>query len=391
MVVRSVMTPGLIMIYLDNGWGGGVWDSSITTGQPGIDVAQAPAGNGISAVDIGHRDSVPPNAVNAQLIGTSSFSNRVDLQWTGVVDDTYGSGFRQYYIYRDGSWLAGLLNPTFSDTTVTPGNHTYTISALDYHFNAANTTINVNVPAAGAIDPRQIGVRPLGTYWGYGGEQIDMRSGNLNYSVPLLKAVGRGGWGVNFNLTYNSQNWRQDSGGTWQFGRDVGYGHGWKLLAGSLIPVYSTTWVLHHYIFTDSTGAEYRLDQNNNGVWSSKESIYVYYDSNAGRLYFRDGSFWVLGCTSAGSEQDAGTMYPTIMEDTNGNQITVGYNSGGGVTWANSSARISTIRDVRPSYYPTYTFTFNNDSPPHLTGITNGISTSEAYSFSPRPQANLRK
>jgi len=40
-----------------------------------------------------------------------------------------------------------------------------------------------------------------------------------------------------------------------------------------------------------------------------------------GRLYFRDGSFWVLGCTSAGTEQDAGTMYPTVMEDTNGNQL----------------------------------------------------------------------
>ena len=36
------------------------------------------------------------------------------------------------------------------------------------------------------------------------GEQIDMRSGNLNYSIPLLKAMSRGGWSLGFNLTYNS-------------------------------------------------------------------------------------------------------------------------------------------------------------------------------------------
>jgi hypothetical protein len=29
-----------------------------------------------------------------------------------------------------------------------------------------------------------------------------------------------------------------------------------------------------------------------------------------------------------------------------------------------------------------YSFTYNTDSPPHLTGITNTIGTSEAYTFS---------
>ena len=55
--------------------------------------------------------------------------------------------------------------------------------------------------------------------------------------MPLVKAMGHGGWSVGFNLTYNSQNWRQDPGGTWQLGEDVGYGYGWKLLAGSLLPL----------------------------------------------------------------------------------------------------------------------------------------------------------
>jgi hypothetical protein len=111
-------------------------------------------------------------------------------------------------------------------------------------------------------------------------------------------AVGRDGRGVTFQLSYNSQIWRQDTGGTWQFGRDTGYGQGWRLQAGSLTPVYSGYFNLDHYIFIDSTGAEYRLDQKNGGVWSSKEAIYVYYDSNTGRLHFTDGSLWTFGCTS---------------------------------------------------------------------------------------------
>ena len=54
-----------------------------------------------------------------------------------------------------------------------------------------------------------------------------MRSGNLNFTIPLLKVKGRG-WNVPFNLSYNSQNWRHDSGGTWNLGRDRGYGYGWS-------------------------------------------------------------------------------------------------------------------------------------------------------------------
>jgi hypothetical protein len=42
-------------------------------------------------------------------------------------------------------------------------------------------------------------------------------------------------------------------------------------------------------------------------------AFYVSYDS--GRLYFPDGSFWTFGSASAGTEEDPGTMYPTLMED----------------------------------------------------------------------------
>lgn len=71
----------------------------------------------------------------------------------------------------------------------------------------------MDTPPTGNIGPRETGVRSLGSYWGDGAEQIDMRSGNLNYSIPLIKAMARG-WSASFNLTYNSQNWRLDNAGT---------------------------------------------------------------------------------------------------------------------------------------------------------------------------------
>jgi hypothetical protein len=63
-------------------------------------------------------------------------------------------------------------------------------------------------------------------------------------------------------------------------------------------------------------------------VWSSTESAFVWYDSNTNLLHFRNGTFWVMGCVSAGGEPDAGTLYPTVVEDSNGNQIIITYMAG---------------------------------------------------------------
>lgn len=79
---------------------------------------------------------------------------------------------------------------------------------------------------------------------------------------PLLRPQGRGGWSVPLGLSYNSQNWLKDSGGTWKLGDDSGYGFGWRLMAGALIPYWSDPNTLAHYTFIDATGAEYRLEVN---------------------------------------------------------------------------------------------------------------------------------
>jgi len=60
---------------------------------------------------------------------------------------------------------------------------------------------------------------------------------NLNYTIPLLKAQGRGGFTLGISLTYNSQNCRSENSTITKPGADVGYGFGWKLMAGSVIPI----------------------------------------------------------------------------------------------------------------------------------------------------------
>jgi RHS repeat-associated protein len=232
------------------------------------------------------------------------------------------------------------------------------------------------------LDPRRTGVRTYGSYWGAAGEQIDTTSGNLNFSLPLLKMMGRGGFGVTARLSYDSQMWRNDSAGDWLLGYDVGYGLGWRLQVGSLIPVWGTS-AIDHYLFVDSTGAEYSLSVNNGGVWTSQEGVYLAYDSNANRIYQPDGSFWLMGSVSSGGEQDAGVMYPTQIEDTNGNQIIIQYATGAGSGSVNTSARISTISDARATFSSgvSYSFTYNNDTIPHLQNVYNYLGTAESYLF----------
>ncbi len=225
----------------------------------------------------------------------------------------------------------------------------YIVSACDEYENcSAGVPFTAVTPPTGAIDSRRVGVRPDGAYWGAAGESIDTRSGNVSFSLPLVKAIGRNGQSTTFGLNYNSQMWRQDGGGDWRLGEDIGYGFGWRFLAGAILPVYADIFGVDHYIYFDSTGAEYHLMIQSNGLWISREvGVYVAYDATQRRLYFPNGSFWVMGAESSGVEEDAGTLYPTIMQDANGNQITISYDAGSLAPSGNSSGRIVTITDLR--------------------------------------------
>ena len=82
---------------------------------------------------------------------------------------------------------------------------------------------------------------------------------------------------------------------------------------------------------------------------------------------------------SAGGEDDAGTLYPMYFYDTNGNYIEMHYRPGSGSGTADTSARISYVQDARAGF--PYSFAYNSDPIPHLTGLINYLPTTENYSF----------
>jgi RHS repeat-associated protein len=428
MVLRMAVHGNVLLVWPDQDAPMEFVGVTPGAGQPGIGAYGAPSGNAIAQVQLGTIYRTAPNAVDSQTLAVSAFPRHIDLQWKPAPTASASIGFAGYWIYRDGLYFRRTTATTFSDETVSPGeNHTYVVNAVDQHYNfSAATSVTVTVPPFatltgtppplpggmqtppalprmaglerglephtappppnGAFDPRRVGVMALGSYWGGAGEQIDTLSRNLNFSVPLLSAKSAGGGSVTFGLSYNSQMWRQDSAGNWLIGEDVGFGLGWKVLAGAITPIWSGSQIVY-YLYVDSSGAEYHLDQNVSGsLWTSVMGTYVTYDASAEVLHFTDGSLWTMGSISASGEQDAGSLYPTVMEDSNGNQIAISYLAGMGSSSANTSARINWITDPRSPGGYAYQFSYstqcsNGQCFAHLSTITNGVGTPENYTF----------
>ncbi|MBI4876356.1 MAG: hypothetical protein HY822_17100 [Acidobacteria bacterium] len=141
---------------------------------------------------------------------------------------------------RNGQFAGAPMTPALTDCTVTPGQtYTYRFYVLDRHVNWAPAT-DVTVTAGGGA-----GLPP---------------------GILAPDAV--------------------------RLGRDLrAHLFAWKLLAGALTPIWSG-YELSYFLFTDSTGAEYRLDVNEGGVWRSRQGVYVFYDANTARLNSPDGSHW---------------------------------------------------------------------------------------------------
>ena len=233
---------------------------------------------------------------------------------------------------------------------------------------------------------RRVGIRPNGTYWGGRSEQIDVLSGNLNYSLPMLIAGGRGA-NVGIVCSYNSQLWERDNPTTISHGTDTGVGYGWCIQFGAIIPQYVRGNVAG-YLFISDTGAEFPLSFSR-GVWVSLQGLFISYDPSKRVLQFPDGTFWDMDCQSASGEVDVGALYPTAIVDRNGNQILISYMIGAGAQQKNTSSRIEEIQDSRAadteSGHKTYSFTYDTygtEVVPHLISITSYINRDENYHFS---------
>jgi len=340
------------------------------------------SGYTMQSVAFANKETVAP--FNVTNLTGSALQTSVALQWTAATDDANGSGLTGYNIYRDGGWVGEVTGTSFTDYGVIPGvSYTYSVRGVDFHRNQASgtqlvvTTPNTLPPVISSSPSGSMGVHALGAYWGAGSEQIDMRTGNVNFTLPLFKVLGRNGGGVGFALSYNSQLWRKEGSTTWKLGADIGYGFGWRLMAGSITPIWADVNTFSHYLFTDSTGAQYKLDINNGGMWSSKSGARMIYDANAATLRFFDGSIWVMGAVPGGTEADAGLRYPTRMMDSNGNYVDIAYQMGAGASYANSSSRIASVTDVRGAGV-TFSFGYTGG---HLTQIVNNIGSGENFTF----------
>jgi hypothetical protein len=354
MEVRAVARGNWIRVFVNEINYMSIQDLVQFVGKPGLGGFDMPAGNAIRSVELGAPDVVDPNALPQSAFATAVFDQRVEIQWTPATDDANGSGIYGYKYFRNGIEQSFRRSAEMVDLLAQPSTtYTYGLEPMDFHGNVgARTTISVTTPGPGNIEPRQIGVKPHGTYWGALGEQINLQSGNVNFTMPLFKAQARGGWGVTFALSYNSQNWRRDTAGTartWNHGRDIGYGCGWRFLAGAMTPLFDGYWAVGMYRFMDSTGAEYRLTETapGSGEWVSKEGLFVTYRPAESKLYFPDGSWWFFGSIAGGTEMDLGTRYPTLFQDRQGNQIKVRYKEARGGTQINGSGRIWQVEDVR--------------------------------------------
>ena len=192
MTVRLVSRNGYYMGLTSLGELIYIGDGGLTAGQPGFGARALPGGNGILQGEIGPADRVAPGAFDPRNVRSAVFDNRVDLAWTGVVDDANGSGIALYQIYRDGIWYSNFPKENWTDTAVSPSTtYSYLVRAIDMNHNVSQTTVTVTTPSAGNRDPRKTGVRPLGTYWGASPENIDLQSGNLSFSLPTVTATGR--------------------------------------------------------------------------------------------------------------------------------------------------------------------------------------------------------
>jgi RHS repeat-associated protein len=232
-------------------------------------------------------------------------------------------------------------------------------------------------------DIRRVGVRSNGTYWGHEGEKIDLLSGNLSYSMSLLSATSRS-CSVPVRLSYNSQIWKRGPAGPKSYGSDSSAGYGWRLQIASLVPEMNGS-TPTGFTFVDGSGAEYRMTQSGN-VWRSLHGHYVTWEPAQSVLWFANGSSMTFGSVAGPHEADAGTLYPTLIQDTNGNQIVVSYLAGIGQGGSNSSGRISQIEDARAGFAGSgqfsYRFLYNSDRLPRLLSIVNTAGSLENYSFS---------
>jgi YD repeat-containing protein len=192
---------------------------------------------------------------------------------------------------------------------------------------------------------------------GGGGENPLSR--NFNWNLPVVGLSGRAGLDLSLNLAYNSLVWTK-SGSYISFDDDNGFpSPGFRLGFPVIQPLYYNPEAGRYaYLLISSDGSRMELRQvtTNSSLFESADSSHLLLDTT--NLSSGDPS--MLLRTTDGRQltykPKSGAYQCTEIKDTNGNYITINYNTSG---------RISDIHDTLNRV-----ITFNYDSNGSLTSIT---------------------
>jgi RHS repeat-associated protein len=187
-------------------------------------------------------------------------------------------------------------------------------------------------------------------------------SGNFQFAAPVVSLPGRG-INVALGLAYNSRLWNK-AGTVINYDNDRGWpGPGFSLGFGKMLGmgVYNGAMLVdadgtrHGY-----TGNIYAISGGSHGVLHTTDGSFIDYEYSTGtggvmtgaRAQLPNGTLINYGASGPGG------LYPTVIEDANGNYITITYVN-------NTGPRIDTILDTLGR-----AITFSYDSNNLLTAIT---------------------
>jgi RHS repeat-associated protein len=372
-------------------------DSTYATGGPGVGTVNC-WGSGIAGTVLGANPPAPPNPPT-NLAATYVYAWQEGLSWSpstgGAVTAT------NYNVYREnpgGTTFNNIGNVAssscssscqFTDPAVSPG-QTYKYQVTAYGANNVESSpdgpLSVTTASPGYSAPDAGGPVEYATTWGGGPEQIALLTSELGIRIPLPKfQQASGGPGAQMTAAWNSQIWSHDSTGDHFNATDTGYGMGWIFQVAAMYPVMSGS-TIDHFELQASSGVIRKLYQVGSSTqYKSQDSSYLLWDYSTRKLTFRDGSVWTFGCNSIGVEQDAGTLYPTQLEDTNGNLITISYQPGQVSsnpavfsTQNNTSSRISTVQDT----LTTYQWAYSAGHVASVSHVNNGTFIDAIFTFS---------
>src|SRR5262245_56518570 len=168
-----------------------------------------------------------------------------------------------------------------------------------------------------------------------GRTENNLGSQSYNYAIPILQLPGRNRLKLSRTPDYSSRIWEIDRvNGLAILNGDRDFpSYGFRLDFGFL--EFNDTDAV--YILTEADGSKRRLvgAGGGSGLYNSDDGSFIQYDSVSQKLRYKNGL--LVQFTQYSGASFVNFYKPTLIQDTNGNQIAIAYNT---------SNRITTITDT---------------------------------------------